>query len=329
MRGRAIGWMAVLAGSLACTTQEDPQQRAGTGGTLVTTAGGVSIEVLDWGGSGPALVFLAGGGPSTPHVYDDFAPMLTDSFRVIGITRRGNGGSSAVPPSGFDDYVDDIVAVLDAKQLDSVVLVGHSFAGLEMARFGEKYGGRCAGLIYLDAAYDYTDPGLVKIFEAHQPPMAPPMLASDSASVEAVRAWTARTQGITLPASAVRAERSFGPDGRLTNSVQRRGAEWHVEIPTPRWEAVECRSLGVYAMPEPYETSLRYWNELEATQRESANAYLAAFTPWTASNRTKFGSLPQNQVVEFPSSNHYFFLEKPDEAARVIRRFASEIYRSR
>src|SRR4051812_39477486 len=58
---------------------------------------GVSLEVLDWGGRGPTLVFLAGGG-NTAHVFDDFAPQFADSFHVIGITRRGFGASAGGPP---------------------------------------------------------------------------------------------------------------------------------------------------------------------------------------------------------------------------------------
>src|SRR6185295_3452232 len=138
----------------------------------VSSQDGVSLEVLDWGGSGPPIVFLAGGGNSTPYDFDDFAPRFTHGHRAIGITRRGTGGSSAQRPRSFDDYVDDIVAVLDVFHFDRVALVGHSFAGLEMARFGEKYGRRCDGLVYLDAAYDYTDPALEKIFESSRRPVA-------------------------------------------------------------------------------------------------------------------------------------------------------------
>ena len=62
--------------------------------TLVTVEDGVQLEVLDWGGSGPALVLLAGLG-ATAHHYDDFAPALTARYRVVGVTRRGHRGSSA------------------------------------------------------------------------------------------------------------------------------------------------------------------------------------------------------------------------------------------
>src|SRR5712672_2290922 len=47
----------------------------------------VQLEVLDWGGSGRAIVLLAGSG-LTAHEFDDFAPKLTGHYHVYGITRR-------------------------------------------------------------------------------------------------------------------------------------------------------------------------------------------------------------------------------------------------
>src|SRR3954453_20447947 len=63
---------------------------------MVPIAPDAAGEVLDWGGHGRALVFVAGLG-DTPHVYDDFAPALTDSFPVFGFTRRGFGHSTVLP----------------------------------------------------------------------------------------------------------------------------------------------------------------------------------------------------------------------------------------
>ena len=60
--------------------------------TLVTVEDGVQLEVLDWGGSGPALVLLAGLG-ATAHHYDDFAPALT--------ARLPRGGCDTARPSGI------------------------------------------------------------------------------------------------------------------------------------------------------------------------------------------------------------------------------------
>ena len=57
----------------------------------VTVDSSVRLEVLDWGGAGPPLVLL--GCYLTAHAYDEFAPKLTNQFRVYGITRRGLGAS--------------------------------------------------------------------------------------------------------------------------------------------------------------------------------------------------------------------------------------------
>ena len=70
-------------------TWKDPSLHAAR---FVSVGDGVRLEVLDWGGSGRAVVLLAGGG-DTAHVFDDFAPKLTTHNRVYGITRRGFGAS--------------------------------------------------------------------------------------------------------------------------------------------------------------------------------------------------------------------------------------------
>lgn len=126
---------------------------------------GVELEVLDWGGTGRALVLLAGLG-NTSHVFDQFAPKLTDSNRVIGITRRGYGRSGA-PSGGYDadSLADDVLAVLDALKLERPVLVGHSIASEEMSSLAARYPRRLGGLVYLDAAYDRTLPEFAAIQE--------------------------------------------------------------------------------------------------------------------------------------------------------------------
>ncbi len=130
---------------------------------FVTVDKDVSLEVLDWGGDGPPLIFLAGLG-DTAHVFDSFAPKFTTSHHVYGVTRRGFGKSSAPPPTE-EDYAadrlgDDVLAVIDALKLDRPVLAGHSIAGEELSSVGGRHREKIAGLVYLDAsqAYAYYDP---------------------------------------------------------------------------------------------------------------------------------------------------------------------------
>jgi pimeloyl-ACP methyl ester carboxylesterase len=126
---------------------------------FVTVADNVKLEVLDWGGAGRPMVLLAGLG-NTAHTFDKFAPKLSATYHVYGITRRGFGASSApVPANGnysADRLGDDVLAVLDALKLNHPILSGHSIAGEELSSIGSRHPERVAGLIYLDAAYSYA-----------------------------------------------------------------------------------------------------------------------------------------------------------------------------
>ena len=123
---------------------------------FVTVEPTVRLEVLDFGGSGRAVILLAGEGGNA-HVWDDFAPKLTSGYRVYAITRRGYGESSA-PATGYsaDRLGDDVLEVMAALKLDKPVLAGHSIAGEELSSIGSRYPERVACLIYLDAAYAYA-----------------------------------------------------------------------------------------------------------------------------------------------------------------------------
>jgi non-heme chloroperoxidase len=122
----------------------------------------VELEVLDWGGTGRAVVLLTGLG-NTAHVFDEFAPKLTSGYHVYGITRRGYGASSS-PATGYgaDRLGDDVLAVFDALKIPKPILVGHSIAGEELSSIATRHPERIAGAVYLDAAYSfaYYDPSV-------------------------------------------------------------------------------------------------------------------------------------------------------------------------
>jgi len=109
---------------------------------------------LDWGGVGDAVLFLPSFGASV-HEFDDLVQQLTDTFHVLGLTRRGQAQSDA-PVSGYDtpSLVEDIRGFLDAKHIGRVTLVGYSIAGPEEMLFASTYPDRINKLVYLDATGD-------------------------------------------------------------------------------------------------------------------------------------------------------------------------------
>ena len=142
-----LGW---LLGSALLAQGRPPHTQ------FITVEKGVQLEVLDWGGAGRPVVLLAGN-TQTAHSFEDFAPTLAKSYHVYGITRRGFGASSA-PETGYeaDRLADDVTAVIDSLGLTTPVLAGHSRAGQELSSIGSRHPEKVAGLIYLDAGYQYA-----------------------------------------------------------------------------------------------------------------------------------------------------------------------------
>ncbi|HEY9460493.1 MAG TPA: alpha/beta hydrolase, partial [Paralcaligenes sp.] len=88
---------------------------------------GVRLEIVDWGGSGPPLIFLPGLG-FTAHEFDGLAPDFVSTNHVYAITRRGFGQSSKPAPTdknySADRLGDDIIAVMNALKLNRAIVAG-------------------------------------------------------------------------------------------------------------------------------------------------------------------------------------------------------------
>jgi non-heme chloroperoxidase len=154
-------WLIALTAlsTIALRAQESPNTSSPKV-HFVTVDKDVKLEVLDWGGTGRPLVFLAGLG-NTAHTFDKFAPQFTANYHVYGITRRGFGASSQPDTSISSNYSadrlgDDVLAVIDVLKLNRPVLVGHSIAGEELSSIGSRHPEKVSGLIYLEAAYPYA-----------------------------------------------------------------------------------------------------------------------------------------------------------------------------
>jgi pimeloyl-ACP methyl ester carboxylesterase len=121
------------------------------------TVRGVRLHYVDWGGSGEPLIFLTANGGRPERQFDALAPQFTDRYRVLGLTRRGQGESEK-PSSGYgtDSLARDITGFMDAMRIARATLVGHSIAGAEMTHLAATFPDRVRTLVYLDAANDYA-----------------------------------------------------------------------------------------------------------------------------------------------------------------------------
>ena len=282
----------------------------------------LNLEVLDWGGTGRPLVLLPGGG-HTAHVFDDFAPRLTDDFHVYGITRRGFGASGFAPlSSGADTFGDDVLAVFDALGLEDPILAGHSVAGQEMSSIGTRFPDRVAALVYLDAAYPYAFdngqvPTLAEMTEIGFP-LPPPPSDSDLVSIRTLREYYARVLGFTIPEAELRQKRTTKPDGSVGpwrsfpgTRLLTVGAQRYVDIRPPALFIVSSQYPGRWAEASTDPAIREQMTALNTLLERQAQALDAA--------------IPNARVIKLPHANHYVFLSNEEDVLREMRAFLGSL----
>jgi pimeloyl-ACP methyl ester carboxylesterase len=319
---------------------------------FVSVENDVQLEVLDFGGTGPVLVLLAGLG-DTGHVFDDFAPTLTERHRVLAITRRAHGRSSTPSTGyGFARLAEDVIRVIDALGVSRPIVIGHSFAGEEMHILGARNSEKIAGVVYLDAAFNRGDHADSEAYNAVARSLpAPPRPAPDDlASFAALRSFLVRIQGAAGPEAHLRARFLTNPDGSV-------GAPWAPDLPIRQAltnemralskeynpERIRVPALAIYAVPKSADDLMRRGSSDTSRFPEDFIARTAD-DPAIRERVEKLYRLtrerfeghanwfkmfaPQGRVTEI-SGPHFLFVTNQVEVVRQIETFISSLTEAR
>jgi non-heme chloroperoxidase len=297
---------------------------------FVTVDNNVKLEVLDWGGSGRALVLLAGLG-NTAHIFDDFAPKLTSTYHMYGITRRGFG-ASGIPKSGYsaDRLGDDILQVIDVLGLTRPILVGHSIAGGELSSVGSRHPEKVAGLVYLEAGYSYAyyDRSRRDAFldtldvkrkleqllqlgtDDQRAHLMRELLNKDLSQLEKdLKESLKDLEDAPPPPPPPQPPPSseFSPSQAILD-----GAQKYTKIPVP--------VLAIYAFPP------RFGPEIWATDPAKREAVRAKVLTLVGAQVKAFEmGVPSAHVVTFPDADHFIFRSNEADVLREINLFASTL----
>lgn len=295
---------------------------------FVTVDQDVRLEVLDWGGTGRPLVFLAGLG-NTAHIYDKFAPDFTASYHVYGITRRGFGASSKPDPTNSnysaDRLGDDVLAVLDALKLDHPVLAGHSLAGEELSSIGSRHPDRVAGLIYLDAGYGYAfydrahGDTIFDFFRLQKRiddfmsgtvdnPQA--FFRDFSGNVSQLDKDLQEDQKLDPSVPGFHAPR--GPTPPIIKAINL-GAQEYTTIPVP--------VLAIFACPRNFDFDPSLKND-----PKTKAALIADNLFYTSRQADAFGAgVPSAHIVRLPNADHYIFRSNEADVLREMNAFLAKL----
>jgi pimeloyl-ACP methyl ester carboxylesterase len=269
----------------------------------VTVDSAVKLEVLDWGGSGPALVLFAC--YLSTHVYDEFAPKLTNQFHVYGITRRGIGASDR-PATGYsvEQSANDLFEVFNSLNLQRALLVGHSCAGQVLTMFAAQHADRLRGLVYLDGA---SDPTLTAADVGES--MPDPATLPRPSSERRPRDWA-------FPRAL---------DQEQLDPVIRKAITVDARM-KPDYARVRVPMLAIYQAQRPFEDvaagyTIRNDQERAALRQEYA-ATRALYTRWQQDLRA---GAPTARIVELPGANLFMFLSNEADVLREIQAFAATL----
>jgi pimeloyl-ACP methyl ester carboxylesterase len=287
---------------------------------------GIKLHYLDWGGRGEALIFLTGAG-SSAHVFDRIAPRFTDKFRVLALTRRGQGESD-YPESGYDldTLIDDILDFMGALKIDKAAFAGHSFAGVELTYLTEKHPERVAKLIYLDAVYD---PKGMKEVLKNSPvnEIQPPEEKTEFSTVEEYIEYLKHLRPDLAQlwdeifVTTIMFDLEKNSNGKFvekdTSAITRQMIE-SATMYDPQYANIKAPVLRFEAQGNPIRPS--YFTE---EQKKAADDFHRnQWKPFARQVTARFKkNIPQAKVIEIPDGHHYCFIAQENLVYDEMRKF--------
>jgi len=282
---------------------------------------GVKLEVLDWGGRGRPLIFLAGAG-DTAHRFDGFAPQFTAQHHVYGITRKGFGASSKpIPANGnysADRLGDDVLAVMRALRIERPVLVGHSLAGQELSSIGSRFPEKVSGLIYLDAATGFA------FYDPTHPPIAIEM-NDIKRRIDEIEAGGVDEQKklLELETAVSRFKtvlhQSNAEIANLPPLPPRSPIDAALNFGAQKYTSIHVPVLAIYACPHN-------WDRFPANEPARKAALVADDTARCNAWADAFSrGVPNARVVRIPNADHYVYLSNETEVVQEMNDFLAKL----
>ncbi len=291
---------------------------------------GIRLHYLDWGGNGPALIFLTGMGASA-YIFADFAPRFTDEFHVLAITRRGHGDSDC-PETGYeaDTLTEDISQFMDYLNIEKAILTGHSVAGVELTHFAATYPNRVEKLIYLEALDNRR--GLPAIHR--QNPLRNIELRREASTPHTFEEYVADTKRDSPSIADIWSELwdvemshevKVNEDGifieRMPESVAEMMFENLFNGYTPKRVDAKIPILSFYALGTPKQS-----NVYSEEQKASFDQFFQNVrNPFYISLISEFQDrFPHAKIVMIPDGHHFCFIAQEELVYEEMRKFLLE-----
>ena len=162
---------------------------------FVSLPTGVRMEYVEQGPARDVPIIFLHGVTDSWHSFERVLMLLPPDVRAFAISQRGHGDSSR-PASGyrFVDFSDDLAAFMDAMNVPSAIVVGHSMGATVAQRFVIDHPGQVSGMVLMGAFANFHDREFVDFVETSIVPLTDPI------APDFVRAWQLSTLACDMAA---------------------------------------------------------------------------------------------------------------------------------
>ena len=291
---------------------------------------GIRLHYLDWGGYGPTLIFLTGMG-SSAYIFSKFAPRFAGEFRVLALTRRGQGDSD-YPETGYDadTLTEDIRQFMDSLNVEKAILAGHSLAGVELTHFAATHPGRVEKLVYLDALDDRR--GFPAIRE--QNPLRKIEIKKEASFPRTLEEYIANMKRDIPEFAEIWSELW---DEEIAHTIKVNDDGVYIDRMPASIEKMMVDNLSIGYAPKKVEAQIPILSFFSRRTPKLSDAYTpeqkAAFyefhrnvdEPFARSLISEFqGRFPHANIVVIPEGHHYCFIAQEELVYGEMRKFLLE-----
>ncbi len=267
------------------------------------------LHIREAPGAAPAFLF-SHGLSSNCLTWEPVARLLHKTgYQVVTVDQRGHGQSQK-PASGYDfpDITADMLALLQALELQSPIFVGQSWGGNIGLHLGGTHPDLLGGLAFIDGGFLDMQADPHADWATTKKRLTPPVLAGRHIDDMRVRMqefhpdWTAEGIDNTLGNFAVDEQGMIAPHLHLNHHMQILRALWDMR-PGPYYDKVRVPTLICPALSTA---------DPNGVARKRARVAEAA------------ARIPKTTVVWFDDTDHDIHVQRPARLAQVLLREVRE-----
>ena len=256
----------------------------------------VTLPYVEQGDPAGLPVLLLHGLADSWHSFARVLPHLPLSLHAFALTQRGHGDASR-PRAGYrsQDFASDVVAFMDALQLEAAVIVGGSSGGFVARRVALDHPERTGGLVLWGSPFTLHDkPGVQALWDSTVSHLTDPL------DPDFVRAFALSTLAQPVPPTF------------LATMVRE-----NLKVPAFVWRATFAGLLADAAAGDLHQVTaptLIVWGDQDAILPRSDQERLAA-------------AIAGARLVVYAGAGHAVYWEEPERVASDLVSFIADLSR--